>query len=148
MTVAERIKAARKSLGITQKTLGERLGVTQATIQQYESGKRKPKTETLIRIAKALNIQLRELDPRFFGDKMPDMVIDKDGVKYYSGAITNVIDITEIDPLYVYDDTWIERLGKTVEALPEERKQFVLDVIINQRDKWQAEKDKKKDGGT
>ena len=61
MTTAERIKATRKKAGLTQKALGEALGVTQATIQQLESGKRNPKFNTLQRIADALNVPIEEL---------------------------------------------------------------------------------------
>ena len=61
MHVGDRIREARKRKSLTQKELGEILGVTQATAQQYESGKRKPKIETLKRIAKALGVPLAEL---------------------------------------------------------------------------------------
>jgi transcriptional regulator with XRE-family HTH domain len=52
MTTGERIKLARKAKGLTQKQLGKILNVTQATIQQYESGT--PKLDTLKKIAMAL----------------------------------------------------------------------------------------------
>ncbi|WP_346698958.1 helix-turn-helix domain-containing protein [Catenibacillus scindens] len=58
MTTAEKIKKARLDAGITQKDLGQRLGVSAAMIAQYESGKRVPKVETLQKIAQALDIDL------------------------------------------------------------------------------------------
>ena len=58
MSVADRIKQSRKEQGLTQKELGERLDVSQATVQQYESGKRNPKLVTLSRIATALRIPI------------------------------------------------------------------------------------------
>ncbi len=45
------IKEARKEKGLTQKELGEKLGVSYQMIAQYESGHRKPKIETLKRIS-------------------------------------------------------------------------------------------------
>ena len=36
--VGNRIKVARKDKGITLKELGEKIGLTEATIQKYESG--------------------------------------------------------------------------------------------------------------
>ena len=45
------IKEARKEKGLTQKELGEKLGVSYQMIAQYESGRRKPKIETLKRIS-------------------------------------------------------------------------------------------------
>ena len=61
MTTGEKIRMIRKAKGLTQKALGEALGVTQATIQQLESGKRNPKFNTLQRIADALNVPVEEL---------------------------------------------------------------------------------------
>lgn len=46
---------------MTQKELSERLGTSQQNLAQYENGKRNPKTQTLIKIAKALNIPVSEL---------------------------------------------------------------------------------------
>lgn len=56
MTVGQRIKEARISMGISQLELGKRLGVSQAMIAQYENGARNPKTETLQKIGDALGI--------------------------------------------------------------------------------------------
>lgn len=58
MNIGEKIKHSRKTAGLTQKELGESLGVSAAMIAQYESGKRKPKLETLDKIATALGIDL------------------------------------------------------------------------------------------
>lgn len=61
-----RIKAIRKQKGLTQKELGERLNVSGAMIAQYETGKRKPKKETIEQIAKALDVPSYDLlDNRF-----------------------------------------------------------------------------------
>jgi len=61
MTISNRIIKARKKANITQKELGHRMGISEASISQYESGKRKPKYDTLQRIAAALNININEL---------------------------------------------------------------------------------------
>jgi len=61
MTVGEKVKKARKAKGLTQKELGEKLGVTQALIGHYESGKRNPKDETRQKIAAALNVNVSSL---------------------------------------------------------------------------------------
>ncbi len=61
MTTGERIRNARKNAKLTQKTLGEALGVSPQMIAQYENGDRLPKVETLQRIANALNISLLDL---------------------------------------------------------------------------------------
>lgn len=56
MSIGENIKEARIHAGLTQKQLGERLGITSQSIAQWETGRREPKTETLQRIAAALDI--------------------------------------------------------------------------------------------
>lgn len=56
MTTGERIKAARKKAGMTQKQLGILSQTSEITIRQYELGKRQPRTEQLSRIAIALNV--------------------------------------------------------------------------------------------
>ncbi len=61
MTIGEKIKKNRQEAGLTQKQLGEALGVSQQQIAQYESGKRTPKVDTLVRIARALNTSIVSL---------------------------------------------------------------------------------------
>ena len=61
MTTGERIYIARKRSGLTQKELGEKLGVSASMIGQYENGFRNPKKKTLERIADALGVSWEEL---------------------------------------------------------------------------------------
>lgn len=57
MTTGERIKNARKAVGLTQKQLAEMCGIAEITIRQYESDKRIPKSKELTeKIAAALNV--------------------------------------------------------------------------------------------
>ncbi len=55
------IKEARKKVGFTQKKLAETAGIATITIQQYESGKRQPRLEQLMKIAEVLNVNVEEL---------------------------------------------------------------------------------------
>lgn len=61
MTIGERIKKARKKAGLTQKALADKLGIPYQGISQYERGVRKPKLETLDRIAEALGVNFLDL---------------------------------------------------------------------------------------
>lgn len=61
MTVGENIKQIRKQKGLTQKSLGELLSISEGMIRQYELGIRKPKIETIEKIASALQISPFEL---------------------------------------------------------------------------------------
>lgn len=56
MDIGARIRAARKEKGLTQEELGVKLGVSGSMIAQYETSKRKPKYETVERIAVVLGV--------------------------------------------------------------------------------------------
>lgn len=61
MTTGQRIKLARRNAGLTQKELGQKLGITYQTLAQWENDLRKPKFDTLKRIADALGVPVGEL---------------------------------------------------------------------------------------
>lgn len=54
MTVGEKIKQRREALGISQKELAQKIGVTQSAIGNYESGLSNPKMELMPKIFEAL----------------------------------------------------------------------------------------------
>ena len=58
-----KIKEARKSAKLTQKDLSFRAGMSQQQLQQYETGKRTPKFDTLKKIADALKVDVFDLLP-------------------------------------------------------------------------------------
>ena len=61
MTIGDTLKQARLNAGLTQKQLGEKCGMADSAIRKYESGKIKPKIETLKKIAAALNVSAIDL---------------------------------------------------------------------------------------
>lgn len=62
MTLGERIKYYRKSLGITQNELAELTGIHPVSIRKYETNKMKPQPAQLERIAEALDISYNTLN--------------------------------------------------------------------------------------
>lgn len=56
-----RIQEIRKSKGIKQKELAEKLGIAANTLSQYETGNREPDIETTKKIAKELGVTVDEL---------------------------------------------------------------------------------------
>lgn len=54
-TFAERLKELRKRKGLTQKELAERVGTQQGVYTNWENGKREPKYDKVVKIAKELN---------------------------------------------------------------------------------------------
>lgn len=61
MTIGERIKDARMKAGISQQELADKLGIKSAGISQWETDKRTPKNQTMLKIADAIGIDLAEL---------------------------------------------------------------------------------------
>ena len=51
-----RIREVRKLNGMTMKQLGAEIGVAESTVSQYETGKREPDNETLLRIGELFNV--------------------------------------------------------------------------------------------
>ena len=56
-----RLKELRKEVGLTQKQLGEMVGVTKVSICCYENGTRTPTLDTLIDLANSLGVDLAYL---------------------------------------------------------------------------------------
>ena len=84
METGDRIRAARRKVGITQKALGEKLEMTQQQLAQYENGVRNPKPETLRRIAEALDVHpvaLMDLDSMTI--EQLSMLLDETVARYY-----------------------------------------------------------------
>ena len=61
MSIGENIKYIRKSKGLTQKELAEKIGVTDSAITKYEKGDREPNWKTLNKIAEALGVTINDL---------------------------------------------------------------------------------------
>lgn len=73
MTTGQLIKEARKKAGMTQKQLGEKLGIAYQTLAQWENDLRNPKYDTIRRIAAALDVEWTELVPE---EEQGQQVID------------------------------------------------------------------------
>ncbi len=58
---SKRLKELRKERELTQKQLGEKIGVTKVSVCCYENGTRTPTLDTLIDLANALNVELTYL---------------------------------------------------------------------------------------
>lgn len=56
--ISKKIKALRKTRGLTQEQLAEKLGVQRATISNYEIGRRSPHIKELEKIADVLGVPL------------------------------------------------------------------------------------------
>lgn len=63
MELNEKIKYYRKRIPMTQSGLADKSGISLRALSNYESGLRTPSLEILIKIAKALDVQVTDLDP-------------------------------------------------------------------------------------
>lgn len=61
MTTGERIQRARKAAKLSQKELGDKLGVSASMIGQYENNIRNPKYDRVLQIAHILEVPPSEL---------------------------------------------------------------------------------------
>lgn len=61
MSLCEDIKARRKRAALTQKELGERIGVAEATVCKYENGDRVPSLPVAKRMAAVFGCTVDEL---------------------------------------------------------------------------------------
>lgn len=97
----ERIKEARKKRGLTQQELADATGLAKGTIQQYENGKRSPKSENLMIIANVLHTPLWEIDD-------PNEITDLGALGFYdvlSDLFDSVSEITvDGQKCYVFSD--------------------------------------------
>lgn len=59
--ISDRIKEYRKMRGMTQAELAKKTGISLSNISKYESGNRHPKTDYLLKIADALNVNINDL---------------------------------------------------------------------------------------
>lgn len=100
MNIGEQIKKYRLEAKLSQKELGERLGISQQQIAQYENGKRIPKIETINNIAGALGIGVRRLYPDFSIDEWRQTGTYKESKKRYDTAIRGIVAILS----YEYPD--------------------------------------------
>jgi len=89
--IGRRIRYFRDNRGMTQKELGEKVGVKHNTISLYESGTNSPGEKTMFAIAKALGVNINDLYPPTRGGLplVADKVKERTGI-YNPIALTMV----------------------------------------------------------
>ena len=56
--MGNRIREARKNAKLTQAELAKQIGVTQGAVTQWEIGRSAPKLQTMLALARALNVSV------------------------------------------------------------------------------------------
>ena len=85
----------RKQLGLTQKQLGERLGVTNKTVSRWETGKYMPDLDKLQELSSILQLSINEL---LAGERI------EDAAQFAKIAEENVITLLSKDPAFSVEE--------------------------------------------
>ena len=103
MTTGQRIKKARKAAGMTQADLAKKLNIPFQSVSQWERDLRKPKYETLLRIADALSLNFSELISKevqnAFLDGFNELIHTK---RYHNAATDEDAENAEDDALNIF----------------------------------------------
>lgn len=114
MDFGKKLKEIRTQKKISQRELGERLGVSQQTIAQYEHAINIPKLSTLQKFATALGVPLIELNPVFDNAK--------DGEVRYADEWNNIEQCPNFLRFSALLKPLIKNKGMTLEHLAEATK--------------------------
>lgn len=102
--VGKKIRYYRKLNGMTQKELGEKIGVKHNTISSYENGTNEPEQDILFSIARTFEISIDDLFPSIDDEKTNVSVINEDENEYLyfptkisAGVPLEVDDLTKKD---------------------------------------------------
>ena len=87
LLLGERIKELRKSKNITQEQLVEMIGSNTNNLSRIENGKKFLSAEKLVKIANALNVEVKDLFD--FGHVMPDEIIKQNIISDINTLSTN-----------------------------------------------------------
>ncbi|NLH95417.1 MAG: helix-turn-helix transcriptional regulator [Synergistaceae bacterium] len=77
MSLGLRLKTLRKSSGLTQQNLADKVGVSRIYIQALESNRRLPSMKLLQKLAQALGVELADIVETFGGDRQNRFQIEE-----------------------------------------------------------------------
>ena len=99
MNIAERIKQSRKSKGLTQQGLADKLGVSYMTVRRWETGKTSPRMEEIEQLSKILEINRNYIIEGEHTEITTNNKLSKDkensNMAYWIGIIDNVYKLIE-----------------------------------------------------
>ena len=140
MNTGEKIKQARRIVGLTQKDLAAKMDTSQSYIAQYENGTRNAKPATLRRISEAIGCQLSDL----IGD---DMKISKEEIDlndWFGFELTRFTEKGLMDPERIREDERL--LLRYYRNLESTRKEKVVDYAADQWNLQNMERTAPEDG--
>lgn len=101
-----RIRESRAAANLTMKQLGAMVGVSESTVSLYETGKRQPDNETLVRIADVLDVSI-------------DYLLGRAAAKELPAVTDGELDIDELD----------KKILALIHRLPADLKESLLGLL-------------------
>jgi transcriptional regulator with XRE-family HTH domain len=113
VTEGEKIQKLRKEKGLTQAELAKKSGLSEISIRKYENNDRKPKLETIRKIAIALDVYMNELIENWSNFSQAEIIrdmADEDNQYFWTAYLEDKL--RQVGCKLVHDEdnyqTWIE----------------------------------------
>ncbi|WP_138207762.1 helix-turn-helix domain-containing protein [Haloimpatiens lingqiaonensis] len=100
MNIGDKIRNLRNDKNLTQKELATAAGISEISIRKYENGDRKPKFETLQKIAGALNVSIHQINNT---NSLTFKLIDLLTLELHENALDNIQNNTGIKKELIND---------------------------------------------
>ena len=135
MGFKDKLKEIRKDRNLTQEQLANKANISVRTIANYESGKREPNVEILVKICNALNIQVNDLF-----DNNDIVEINKNEISKIDETYsilkeidTSLLEIKnkELKRCYERIDILEKDYDKLLDSIMENRKLEIIDELYN-----------------
>lgn len=112
MSFGAKLKNCRKNMSLSQKELGQKIGVAESTVSLYESNKRFPDAETLKKISALFNVS----------------------IDYLLGSSLEETSPTQTEPVGYYTDPEVAQIAEELRTNPDRRILFDASKDLNKDD--------------
>ena len=135
MEFKDKLKEIRKNKKLTQEQLANKANISVRTIANYESGKREPNVEILVKICNALNIQVNDLF-----DNNDIFEINKNEISKIDKTYSTLREINdsllemknkELEICYKRIDTLEKDYDKLLDSITENRELEIINDFCN-----------------
>lgn len=106
MNLSDKLKAARKKKGLTQKKLAENLGVVLSVIGDTESGRRNPSKVTALKLAEYFNTPVEYWLNEKETTEIDTYFSNRNKNKMFNHVLKTLVDSGEITNEEISDECW------------------------------------------